>query len=303
MEFSKSRQVQCFEAVMIERSLRKAAERLEMSVSEVSRQIRKLEGEMKLRLFDREPSGVVPTREAELYLEYRRGCESQFEVFRGQIDLLHSLKTGIVSISASESMMVPFVNEVLWGYCRDYPNVRVLLNQRATREIIEDVLTDAAHIGLVYNPPPTDGISVYRSVRDGLIAAVHPDHPLAKHVGPIPFARAVSYPFATMPSLYGLGGLMESVAHTEAVKFKPLVVANTLDVLRRFALEGLGVAFVSTFTIKPEVEAGTLVAMPIDHPALGKQSTSIVVKSRRVLSAAADELLRRIESNISVFCQ
>ncbi|KVE37556.1 LysR family transcriptional regulator [Burkholderia sp. BDU5] len=303
MDLNKSRQVQCFEAVMIERSLRKAAERLEMSVSEVSRQIRKLEAELRLQLFNREPSGVMPTREAELYLEYHRGCESQFEVFKGQIDSLRSLKTGIVSVSASESMMGPFTNEILWGFCRDYPNVRVLLNQRATREIIEDILTDTAHIGLVYNPPPTDGISVYRSVRDGLIAAIHPDHPLAKHTGPIPFARAVAYPFATMPSLYGLGGLMESVAHTEAVKFKPIVVANTLDVLRRFALQGLGVAFVSTFTIQREVEAGTLVGVPIDHPALGKQSTSIIVKAGRALAAAADELLKRIESNMSAFRQ
>ena len=303
MELNKPRQVQFFETVMIERSLRKAAERLDVSVSEVSRQIRKLETAMKLRLFHREPSGVVPTREAELLLEYHRGCDSQFEVFKGRIDSLHSLKTGIVSVSVSESMMVPFTSEVLWEFCRHYPDVRVLLNQRATREIIEDVLTDAAHIGLVYNPPPTDGISVYRSFRDGLIAAVHPEHPLATHAGPVPFARAVAYPFATMPSPYGIGGLMESVAKTEVVKFKPVVVANTLDVLRRFALQGLGVAFVSTFTINQELEAGTLVAVPIDHPAFGKQSTSIIVKSGRALSAATEELLKRIECNMTAFSQ
>ncbi|KWK68747.1 LysR family transcriptional regulator [Burkholderia ubonensis] len=303
MELNKSRQVQCFETIMIERSLRKAAERLDISASEVSRQLRKLEAEMKIQLFSREPSGLVPTREAELFLEYHRSCESQFEVFKGQVDALHSLKTGVVSISVSESMMVPFMTEVMWEFRRDYPGVRLLLNQRATREIVEDVLTDAAHIGLAYNALPTDGISVYRSVRDGLIAAVHPDHPLAKHGGPVPFARAVAYPFATMPSLYGIGGLMESVAHTEAVKFKPVVVANTLDVLRRFALQNLGVAFVSTFTIKKEVEAGTLVAVPIDHPALGKQSTSIIVKASRRLSAAAEELLKRIESDMSAFSQ
>ncbi|WP_080413060.1 LysR family transcriptional regulator [Burkholderia ubonensis] len=301
MELNKSRQVQCFETVMNERSLRKAAERLDVSVSEVSRQIRKLEAEMQIQLFSREHSGMVPTREAELFLEYHRGCESQFEVFKGQIDSLRSLKTGVVSVSISESMMVPFASEVLWDFCRDYPNVRVSLNQRATREIITDILADAAHIGIVYNAPPTDGISVNVSVRDGLVAAVHPEHPLAKHAGPVPFARVVAYPFATMPSLYGIGGLIECVAQTEAVKFKPVVVANTLDMLRRFALQGLGVAFVSTFTIKSEVEAGALVAVPIDHPALGKQTTSIIVKKNRALSDAAKELLRRIECGMSAF--
>ena len=302
MEWNKSRQVQCFETVMIERSLRKAAERLDVSVSEVSRQIRKLEISMQLQLFSRDHSGVVPTREAELFLEYQRGCASQFEVFKSQIDSLRSLKTGTVSVSISESMMVPFASEVLWEFCQNYPDIRIMINQRATREIVEDILSDAAHIGIAYNAPPNDGISVYRSFRDGLIAAVHPEHPLAKQGRPVPFARAVAYPFATMPSLYGIGGLMESIAQSEAVKFKPTVVANTLDVLRRFALQGIGVAFVSTFTVKREVEAGELVAVPIDHPALGKQATSIIVKKSRALSAAAEELLKRIESSMTAFC-
>ncbi|WDD90705.1 LysR family transcriptional regulator (plasmid) [Burkholderia sp. FERM BP-3421] len=301
MELYKSRQIQCFEAVMAERSVRKAADRLAMSVSEVSRQIRKLETETKLHLFDRERSGVKPTEEAKYLLEFQRGCDAQYEVFESHINSLKSLKTGTVSISASESMMTPFVNEVLWSFCREYPNIRVSLSQRATREIIEDVLTDNAHIGIAYNAPAVDGVSVYRSVRDSVTAAVHPDHPLAKHDGPITFTRAVSYPFATMPTLYGLGGLMESVAHAEGIKFKPTVVANTLDVLRRFALEGLGVAFVSTFTIRSEVERGLLVGKALDHPSLGRQSTSILVKAQRGLSDATREMLQRIETGMTVF--
>ncbi|RQS04957.1 LysR family transcriptional regulator [Burkholderia sp. Bp9002] len=63
---------------MFECSLKKAAERLDVSVSEVSRQIRKLEAENEASAIWREPSGVVPTREAELFLEYHRSCESQF---------------------------------------------------------------------------------------------------------------------------------------------------------------------------------------------------------------------------------
>ncbi|WP_082712018.1 LysR family transcriptional regulator [Burkholderia singularis] len=303
MELNKLRQVQCFEAVMIERSLRKAAERLEMSVSEISRQIRKLENEMKLQLFERERSGVMPTREAELLLDFYRGCGSQYEAFRGQIDALRSLKTGVVSISVGESMMDLFTREVLWDFCRDYPAIHVFLNQRATREIIDDIVNDKAHIGIAYNSPPTDGVSVYCSVRDELIAAVHPDHPLAKQVGPVPFGRAIAYPFATMPPYFGIGGLIESVARAESVKFKPAVVANTLDLLRRFALQGLGVAFVSTFTIKREIEAGTLVGVRINHCSFDKQSMSVIVKTQRTLSAAASELLERIESRMSAFQQ
>ncbi|KVD96204.1 transcriptional regulator [Burkholderia stagnalis] len=290
-----------FEIVMTERSFRKAADRLQVAPSEVSRQIQRLESETGLHLFDRHPSGVVPTEQAECLLRYHRGCEATYEVLQSELDALRSLKTGRVSISASEGVIPALADEILWAFGNEYPDVRISVNIRATGEIVSDVLKDVAHIGIAYSPPTTEGIRVHRSAVHQVVAAVRPDHPLASQPGAIPFGRAISYPFATMPSMYGLGGTIDMLARSEAIRYQPAFVGNTLDVLRRFAIAGMGVAFLTDYSIAGDVAEGRLVGKAIDHPLLGRQSVQVLVKSDRTLPFAAHELLRRIETRMSTF--
>ncbi|RQR49187.1 LysR family transcriptional regulator [Burkholderia sp. Bp9126] len=156
-----------FEIVMTERSFRKAADRLQVAPSEVSRQIQRLESETGLHLFDRHSSGVVPTEQAECLLRYHRGCEATYEVLQSELDALRSLKTGRVSISASEGVIPALAEEILWAFGNEYPDVRISVNIRATGEIVSDVLKDVAHIGIAYSPPTRWVVDIV-SLRDDI---------------------------------------------------------------------------------------------------------------------------------------
>ncbi|WP_232439407.1 LysR family transcriptional regulator [Burkholderia ubonensis] len=301
MEIPTQRQLLYFEAVMAERSFRKAADKLQVAPSEVSRQIQRLESETGLHLFDRHISGVVATEQAECLLRYHRGCEATYEVLQSELDALRSLTTGYVAISASEGVIPALTNEILWEFGRRYPAVRLSLNIRATGEIVDEVRKDIAHIGIAYNPPTSEGILVHRSVIHHVVAAVRPDHPLASHPGPITFGRAISYPFATMPPMYGLGSTIDMLARGETMRFQPRLVGNTLDMLRRFALAGMGVAFLTDYSIATEVAEGRLVGKRIDHPLLGRQSVQLLVKADRTLPHATQVLLQCIESRMAIF--
>lgn len=77
------------------------------------------------------------------------------------------------------------MEDVLAGFMKKYPGVEVVLNMRATAEIINDVATNEAHIGLAYNPPMTSGIAFCASAVHHIVAAVHPEHPLARCDDPV----------------------------------------------------------------------------------------------------------------------
>lgn len=53
--------------------------------------------------------------------------------------------------------------------------------------------------------------------------------------------------------------------------------------------------------VREEVADGRLVARTIDHPMLGNQYAKVFVNSERMLTRAASELLRWIETRLSVF--
>ncbi|WP_244136404.1 LysR substrate-binding domain-containing protein [Burkholderia sp. BCC0405] len=91
------------------------------------------------------------------------------------------------------------------------------------------------------------------------------------------------------------------LARSEPVRYQPSLVGNTLDVLHRFAIAGMGVAFLTDYSIAEDVAEGRLVGKAIDHPLLGRQSVQVLVKSERTLPFAAQELLRRIETRMSTF--
>ncbi|RKP47407.1 LysR family transcriptional regulator [Trinickia fusca] len=289
------------ESVMTEGSIRKAAEKLAVPPSAVSRQIQTLEQETGLTLFERLATGVAPTGAAEHLLDYYRVCMAQWENLEHQLSALRDLQTGSVSLAVSEGLIGPLTEEILWHFHRRYPHVRISVQMKATAEIVEAVENGAVHIGLAYSPPHTERIRFHANAKHHVVAAVSPRHPLARQKGDITFGRAISYPFATMPAVYGLGRLIEAVAAAENLRFGPTFRANTLDMLKRFAIEGLGVSFVTDFSIMDEVAAGKLIGRRIDHPMLGNQYARVLVKADRLLSHAATELLQWIETRLSVF--
>ncbi|WP_244118093.1 LysR family transcriptional regulator [Burkholderia gladioli] len=301
MEPPTRRQLEYFEVVLSERSFRKAADRMQVAASEVSRQIQRLEAQTGLHLFDRGPTGVAPTEQASCLERYRRGCEATYESLQSELDALRSMTTGHVILSASEGVIPALTEEILWVFGRQHPQIRFTLNLRATGEIVDDIRRDVAHIGIAYNPPSSEGIAVHRTSIHHVVAAMRPDHPLAQHPGPVTFGRAISYPFATMPAMYGLGGTIEMLARGETVRYQPSLVGNTLDILRRFAIAGMGLSFLTDYSITEDVSAGRLIGKRIDHPSLGRQSVQLLVNSQRTLPYAAEALLKFIEARMSTF--
>lgn len=297
----KKNQLMYLETVVTTGSIRKAAVRLGVQPSAVSRQIQTLERETGTQLFERQASGTVPTPATTHLLEYYRTWSAQLEHLENQLESLDDLKSGSVSVAASEGLIPALADEVLWDFNRRYPNVRLSVQIRATGEILDDMQKGIVHIGMAYSPPAADNIRFHASDRHHVVAAVTPDHPLAQQTGAVTFGRAIAYPFATMPPAYGLGRLIEAVASAENLRFAPAMRANTLDMLKRYALAGLGVAMVTDYSVREEVAEGRLVARNIDHRMLGNQYAKVFVKSDRVLPRAAAELLSWIETRMSVF--
>jgi len=301
MDQIKKSQLRCLEAVVTTGSIRKAAAKLDVQPSYVSRQIQMLERETGAILFDRQSAGAVPTPATAHLLEYYRMWNAQLEHLESQLGSLEDLESGSVIVAASEGLIPSLTDEVLWDFNRRYPNIRLTIQTKATVEIVHDVQKGIVHIGMAYSPPASEHLRFHAHAKHRVVAAMCPEHPLARQTGDIAFGRAIAYPFATMPAIYGLGRLIEAVATAENLRFSPIMQANTLDLLTRFALAGRGVAMVTDYSVREEVADGRLVARTIDHPMLGNQYAKVFVNSERMLTRAASELLHWIETRMSVF--
>src|SRR5271154_4456891 len=90
-------------------SIRKAAERLNITASAVNRRIADLENELGAQLFERRPRGVRLTAAGEVFLHYLRGQNGEVERMKSQIEDLKGLRRGTGRIAWSPALAPAFL--------------------------------------------------------------------------------------------------------------------------------------------------------------------------------------------------
>jgi DNA-binding transcriptional LysR family regulator len=116
-----------FLAVAAEGSLSAAARVLRVNAATVSRHVDALEERLAVRLFDRRQDGYTVTPAGEKLLERARTIESEIFALSRAFDAEDRGLTGTVSVTATESLTVPFLIPNL-PHLRDrYPGIRVQL--------------------------------------------------------------------------------------------------------------------------------------------------------------------------------
>ena len=83
------------------RSIRKAAEQLNVTASAVNRRIMDLEKELGAPLFERRTRGVRLTAAGEVFVDYLRKQNGDVERMKSQIEDLKGLRRGTVRIACS----------------------------------------------------------------------------------------------------------------------------------------------------------------------------------------------------------
>jgi DNA-binding transcriptional LysR family regulator len=278
------------------KSIRGAADRLDIEPSVVSRQIQILERELEAVLLDRHGRGVDATDAGRLVLEYYRRHLSNEATVLSQLEELKGLQRGDVHIAASEGFIESLIETVLHEFNRKYPNVRITLNATPASSIVKLVAEERINIGLAFAPPPSNRVQIFARKRHPLYVIARHDHPIADQAV-VPNLQALAeLPFCLVPEEFGIGQLIKLAEHSTHVSLHRAMETNSLLALRYFVTSGLGLTILPKILVQKELDTGLLKAVRIRNPSLETAEGQIIVPRRAMRSIAEETLLQSLTS-------
>lgn len=172
------RQIQYFLQLYEERNITKASQSLFISQQGLSKSIHKLEREIDLLLFERTPSGVIPTKAADqlypLFVDMINGYH------RLTSEIHHIRKERILQIIAPLGFAAATDKELFSEYGRLYPENPTRYQEADKETIISSMKKREVDIAFMPTPIPDEFQSHQVVGRSPIYAVMSSNHPLAK---------------------------------------------------------------------------------------------------------------------------
>jgi DNA-binding transcriptional LysR family regulator len=269
------RRLRYFVAVAEELSFNRAAQRLHISQPPLSKQIKQLEEELGVRLFERTSRGVRMTEAGEALLEEARRIFVHVDQTVRTVQHVGHGEVGHLTLgfvpSASNEVLPP----ILHAFRDRYPEVELFLREMRPDRVVQRLHDKQIDAGFLYLPLKDASLNMECVSREPLVLALPEMHPLAfepkvelQAVAEEPFILPARY---SMPGLYGQvtevcrqAGFVPKAVQKDVWLMQTIVglVAGGIGValvpssLRNFHRRG--VVYKSVYGLSPTVELGVV---------------------------------------------
>lgn len=239
-------QLRYFVAVAETENVGRAAERLHISQSPLSRQIRQLEDHLGLQLFERVKQRVRLTTSGRDFLEHARNLLAQAERVEEQARQAGRGEACTLGIGYCEGVIhsgrLPVA---LRQFRAAYPRVNLKLSVMRSSEQAEALERSAIDVGFVYNPPKSadDTLASRVLTREPFVLVLAEDHPLAAQPAVTP-QDLDGLPWIAFPKALFPAGRMRLLEACAACGFQPDIQfeAPQISIILGLVSAGLGVA-------------------------------------------------------------
>ena len=271
-----------------------------ISQSTASQAVHNLEERLGVKLIDRSKRPLVPTPHGQLYYE---GCRELVERYQDVERRVRSLGRadqieGTVRIAAIYSVGLGQLTQHIARFRERHPLANCRLECMHPNEVVDQVRTGRADLGIVSFPKKWPGIDVVPWRDEEMVVAVPPGHPLADPNG-IPLGRLDGARFVHYDPDLPIRRAIDRYLKRRGVQVEPGLEFDSIENIKRAVEVGAGVAILPRTTLEREVASGSLVAVPlIDHPL--SRPLAIVHRGDATLGLAGSRFLDALKDDSQV---
>jgi DNA-binding transcriptional LysR family regulator len=273
------RQLHTFRTIATLGSFNKAAEALNYAQSTVSEQIRALEADLKVRLFNREGKQVVLTSAGELLLQYTQKMFNLEEEIRTEINNCDVVR-GSLSIRIPETVSSYYLPPIMKKFNNHFPKVGFNITNCAYYGLREELRSGLINLAfLITDSFLEPDLEVFALKKISLVLVTYPANPLASK-SEIYFSDLVNEPVYKPSSDCSYFKMIDNILAEEKKELSKMLLLNSIEAIKRNIIAGTGVAFFPEISVKKELSEGLLVELPLQERSLELDILMIWLKNK-----------------------
>jgi DNA-binding transcriptional LysR family regulator len=277
------RHLESFVAVADHLNFSRAADELHIAQPAVSQQIRALETELGMDLFDRIGKKVTLTEAGRALLPYARQILTLVNAAENEVRERDQLKRGRASLGAPPTVSIHILPARLMQFKQQWPGLEVTLREAGTQTLlglIEDGKLDLAVAATDVLPESVESTPF---LEETYLLAVSQRHPFLGKRQTVKLADLAAEPFILFPEGYKLREV--TLRACRAAGFEPRVALDggAMQSALEFVSAGLGVALVPELAL---TDGNGIHAVRISDQTLKRELGLVWLKGRSLSPAA-----------------
>ncbi|MEV1177376.1 LysR substrate-binding domain-containing protein, partial [Nonomuraea sp. NPDC049784] len=225
------RQLEYFVAVAEEQNFTRAAERVHISQSGVSAQIRQLERELGAELFDRSGRTATLTVAGKAAIEHARAALAAAGAVGEAVGEVTDLIRGRLTLGMVIGCTITPLFDALAAFHRAHPGVEITLQEDNSDRLVEGVHAGALDLALVGTATTApSGLEALTIISERLVVTVPPGHPLAA-LPQVTLRDLGTHPIVCMPPGTGLRAVFDQACAAQGLQPVIALQASAADAI------------------------------------------------------------------------
>ena len=280
------RQLRVFTEVAQQGSMLRAAATLHLTPPAVSMQIKELEAQVGLLLFDRHGRQLSLSTAGEYFLVHAKRLLAQLKEADNAMARLKRLEHGLLTIGIVSTAKY-FVPQLLARFHEEHPGVEVRLRVLGNREqLVALMQAGEVDLSVMGRPPKELATRSEAFAAHPFVFVCQPGHPLL-HVGQPPASALEGQAFIVREQGSGTRAAMAAFLAERHVELRITMEMSSNETIKQAVMAGMGMSFLSLHTVGLEVRSGLLQVLDIAGTPL-MRTWNIVHLQSRILSPSAE---------------
>ena len=289
-------QLKLFEAVSRNNSYTRAAEELHLTQPAVSIQIKRLEEQVGMPLFDTVGKKIFTTAAGKAMCQASMDILGRVGELKNTVEELKGEMKGPLQLSVVTTSKY-FMPQLLGVFLQRYPDVEPKL-KFTNRASVVDRLTNNIDDFVVMGQIPDDkNLEAYPFLENVLVIVAPPNHPLANKKN-ITLDEMMKERFLGREVGSGTRLVYTSMMEKEGFKVEPYMELGSSEAIKQAVMAGLGIAVLSSYGLELERAAGKLIVLDVKGFPVKRRWYAVHLKGKK-LSLVARTFLDFILSESS----